>query len=164
MSAVPDRPWGVTVSTLVRVDPATAFGVFTDEVDAWWKTGPAYRFGGRRAGTMRFERGAGAGRLVEAYPDGEVYEVGRILAWEPVFRLAFEFRGPNFQPDQRTEVEVRFEAVSGGTRVTVEHTGWDRLPADHPVRHGLPEDEFARMWGGWWHGQLTALRFLSRPG
>ncbi len=30
----------VVVTTLVAVDPATAFAVFTEEVDAWWRHGP----------------------------------------------------------------------------------------------------------------------------
>lgn len=74
----------VTVTTKVAVDPATAFRVFTEEVDAWWRRGPRYRFRPGRDGVMRFEPGAG-GRLVEVYDEaaGDVFEVGRVLAWEP---------------------------------------------------------------------------------
>ena len=36
-----------------------------------------------------------------------------------------------------THVEVRFEAVGEETRVTVEHAGWDSVPAAHVARHGL---------------------------
>ena len=85
-----------------------------------------------------------------------------MLAWEPPRRLAVEWRGPNFELGQSTRVEVRFEAAAGGTRVTVEHSGWDGLPADHPVRHGLADDAFARMWGDWWLEQMRSMKARAR--
>ena len=149
---------GISVSVLVEVDPATAFEVFTEDVDGWWKRGPAYRFRAGRAGTMRFEPGVG-GRLIEVFDaEGDVYEVGRILVWSPAQRLVFEWRGPNFEPDQSTAVEVTFEQVARGTRVTVEHNGWYGLPQDHPVRHGLGDEAFAQMIGGWWSQQIRSMR------
>ena len=33
----------VVVTTLVEVDPVTAFEIFTEDVEAWWKQGPRYR-------------------------------------------------------------------------------------------------------------------------
>ena len=78
---------------------------------------------------MRFEDG----RFIEAYEGGETFEHGRVIAWNPPGRLVFEMRGRNFHPGETTEVEVRFETVERGTRVTVEHRGWDGLPGDHPA-------------------------------
>lgn len=153
----------ICVSTVVALDPRAAFEVFTGEVDGWWKRGPAYRVQRGSDGTMRFEPGPG-GRLVQVFEDGETFELGRVLTWEPFHRLAFEFRGPNFRPGESTEVEVRFEAVSSGTRVTLRHTGLAGLPQDHPVRHGLADEAFLRMWGGWWNAQLTSLRLHAPPG
>ena len=159
--SVPDD--SVTVSVLVTVDPATAFAVFTEEIDAWWKRGPAYRFSSSHdAGVMRFEPGVG-GRLVEVFDEAEneEYEVGRVLVWEPAQRLVFEFRPPNFEPDQCTEVEVRFAAVGQDTRVSVEHRGWAGLPPDHPVRHGLEDTAFEMMRGHWWLELLRTLRIRA---
>ena len=34
----------VTVTTVVRTDPADAFRLFTAEIDSWWKRGSRYRF------------------------------------------------------------------------------------------------------------------------
>ena len=34
-----------------------------------------------------------------------------------------------------TEVEVRFEPAERGTRVTLEHRGWDRVPLENASRH-----------------------------
>src|SRR5690606_13054071 len=81
----------VRVTTVVPVDPATAFALFTEEVDAWWRRGPRYRFGD---GTMRFEPPP-RGRLVEVYDEaaGDLHVVGEVSAWEPGRRLAFAWRG-----------------------------------------------------------------------
>lgn len=155
----------VRVTTVVAVDPATAFAVFTEEVDDWWRRGPRYRFRrGRTAGDglLRFEPGPG-GRLVEVYDEaaGDAYEVGAVRAWEPGRRLAFAWRGNAFAPGEETLVEVRFERVAEGTRVTVEHRGWAALRADHPARHGLAGGAFTSMIGLWWAEQLTMLRSRS---
>jgi hypothetical protein len=144
--------------TTVAVDPDTAFRVFTEEVDLWWKRGPAHRFGGGRDGTLRFEPGPG-GRLIEVFDEarGDLYEVGRVLVWEPPARLVFEFRALAFRPGEITQVEVCFQAVEQGTRVTLEHRGFGALRADHPVRHGLSGEAFASMIGLWWADLLGAL-------
>lgn len=94
----------------VAVDPPTAFEVFTEEVAAWWRSSEA----------VRFEAGVG-GRVLAltADPDSEPVEIGRILVWEPGPRLAFSYHDD-------TEVEVRFEPSESGTRVVVEHRGFDQ--------------------------------------
>jgi uncharacterized protein YndB with AHSA1/START domain len=124
------------VSTVVRavevpVDPATAFEVFTEEIGEWYRSGPYSWNDPKRAVGIRFDRE----RLVEVWnaETGEGYEMGRVLVWEPGVRLAFEFRSMLLPPEP-TEVEVRFEPVAGGTRVTLEHRGLDRLPADEAER------------------------------
>src|SRR4029453_10334200 len=40
---------------------------------------------------------------------------GRVRVWEPPARLVFEWRAVNFAPEEKTEVEVTFEARTGGT-------------------------------------------------
>lgn len=100
----------IKVSTVVALDPRAAFEVFTSEVDLWWKRGPAYRVVRGGEGALRFEPGP-QGRLIQLFDDGEVLELGRILAWEPVHRLAFEFRGPSFRPATRKE-EVSADEVA----------------------------------------------------
>ncbi len=148
---------GVVVSTIVAVDSATAFEVFTEEVDAWWKRGPRYRAGAERKSVMRFEPRIG-GRLLEVYDGDEMFELGRVTAWEPPDRLAFDMGGRDLESGQWTRVEVRFESVDAGTRVTVEHRGWDQFPDGHPVRHGLAGPAFTNMMGAWWADLLVAVR------
>jgi hypothetical protein len=147
----------VRVSTRVDVDAPTAFRVFTDEVDDWWRHGPRFRWYPERGGALRFEPGEG-GRLLEVYPDGESFEVGRIRVWDPPRRLVFGFRARNFAPSEETEVEVRFEARGDATDVSIEHRGFAALRADHPARHGLDGGAFTNMMGVFWADLLTAAR------
>jgi uncharacterized protein YndB with AHSA1/START domain len=148
-----------TVSIHVAIDPATAFSVFTEEIDLWWRHGPAYRMAGRRPGVLCFEAGVN-GRLFEQYetPSGpHVYEVGRVLVWDPPARLVFNWRAANFADDESTEVEVRFEPTATGTRVTVQHRGWAALRPNHPARHGLEGAAMSRMIGLWWGRLMSSL-------
>lgn len=153
----------VSVTTVVAVDPATAFAAFTEEIEMWWRPRVKRLFRQDRAGVMKFEPGPG-GRLIEVHDDapGEPFEVGRVLAWVPGQRVMFEWRQGDFGPNDVTEVDVRFEAVKNGTRVTLEHRGWDKLPANHPARHGYTGDAFASMIGLRWADLLTALRSHPR--
>lgn len=150
---------GVTVSTVVRADPEGAFRAFTEDIDLWWKHGPRFRVHAERESTMRLEPRVG-GSFLEVYDaeTDDAFEIGKVLVWAPPERIAFEMGGRDFKPEERTEVEVRFEAVERGTRITVHHTGWDALPPEHPARHGHGEPAFTNMMGVWWADSLTALR------
>lgn len=153
----------VKVQTFVAVAQARAFAVFTEEIDQWWRRGPAYRIGGRSPGVMHLEARLG-GRVFETSGAGEVlHETGRITAWDPPGHLAFEWRGVNFAPGERTEVEIWFEAAGDGTRVTLVHRGFAALRADHPVRHDKPVAQFIGDLGRWWGGLLTSLRERAEP-
>jgi uncharacterized protein YndB with AHSA1/START domain len=136
----------VTVSTLVTAEPDEAFAIFTTEVDAWWRRSGRHRE--EAAGSVvRFERE----RLVEVSPSGAT-ELGRVLAWEPGRRLALEWLGPRLGPGDRTVVEVRFEPVADGTRVTLEHRGWTDLE---------PGSAAASVIGLWWGDLLAGYTFRS---
>jgi uncharacterized protein YndB with AHSA1/START domain len=161
VSGASGREGTARVTTFVAVAPRDAFEVFTDEIDRWWGQGPRYR-APRGAGVLSFRGGANRA-LVETYADGAVREIGRVLVWQPSERLVFEWRNSNFAPREVTEVEVVFEARNGGTRVTLEHRGWDALPKDHPARHGEIDDAVvvARI-GSWWGQLLTYFRLSVR--
>ena len=153
------------VTVFVAVDPDRAFSVFTRETDLWWGRGPRFRFGGARRGTLTFEPGAG-GRLFEAFSSApaDVFEVGRVLVWEPGARLLFEWRLSNFDPGERTEVEIVFEPKEGGTQVTLEHRGWSTLRPDHPARHGLDGPAHVARIGLWWAELMRAMRVHAAAG
>lgn len=145
---------------LVEVPPEIAFRVFTEEIDQWWRRGLKYRVSGKGRGILHLEPHVG-GRLFESIESSSgtrVVETGRVTACDPPRRLVLEWRNVNFRADQKTEVEVRFEASASGTLVTVTHSGWDAIPADHPARHGLPVQPFLRLLGLWWGELLTSFR------
>ena len=148
------------VTVTVAADPATAFAIFTEETDLWWRRGFKFRMAGRQPGTLLFEGGVG-GRLMEQFatPDGpRVVVMGQITVWDPPNRFAFVWRAANFAPEESTEVEVLFEAAGEQTRVTVCHRGWAQLRADHPVRHGADAAGTIRNIGLWWGELMTSLR------
>lgn len=147
----------VLVSLRVAATPARAFAVFTGDIGLWWRPNGLFQFTPRAPGILAFEPGPG-GRLTETLADGEIFEIGRITAWEPPARLVFTWRQASFAPDQMTQVELRFEPIGGETRVTVEHLGWDTVPQDHIARHRFPETVFLRRHAEWWQGLLASYR------
>ncbi|MBU4434585.1 MAG: SRPBCC domain-containing protein, partial [Alphaproteobacteria bacterium] len=108
-----------------------------------------FAFTPRSPGTLAFEEDADGRRLVERLASGKVFEVGRVRVWLPGEKLVVGWRQATFTPEMDTEVEVRFEAVEDGTRVTVEHRGWDSVPQAHVARHTFPDGLFLRRHGEW---------------
>ena len=76
--------------------------------------------GPRGRGPLRARR-----RWIEVWDEetGEGFDFGRIKAWEPGKRLLLDYL--IHDGGHVTEVEVRFEPTEGGTRVVLEHRGWD---------------------------------------
>jgi uncharacterized protein YndB with AHSA1/START domain len=110
----------LTIRKSIRVErsPETSFRVFCEEISEWWPGG----FGGKEA-KLFIERRVG-GRFYETRPDGTEYDIGRVTAYQPPAVVAFTWRAPSW--DVETEVEVRFTAEESGTRVELEHRGWDQ--------------------------------------
>lgn len=147
----------VHVALRVKATPERAFAVFTQEIGVWWRPNTLFQTTPRAPGRLAFEFGPD-GRLTETLANGKVFEIGRVLAWEPPERLVFSWRQATFPPDMVTEVEVRFEAVDDGTRVSVEHRGFHNVPADSAARHGFPDALLLTRLGEWWRSQLEAVR------
>jgi SAM-dependent methyltransferase len=91
---------------------------------------------------------ANLGIQVEGTSDGRVRErhnvVGRIVSWIPGERILLEWRQADWDPAERTEIELRFERTPEGTKVTLEHRGWGGLIGDP---HEL---------AGWFAGEVAA--------
>jgi uncharacterized protein YndB with AHSA1/START domain len=151
----------VLVALRVHATPERAFQVFTRDIALWWRPNALFAFTPRDPGVMSFEPGAG-GRLIQTLSNGKVFEIGEVRSWSPPDRLVFGWRQAAFAVGQDTEVEVRFEAIGDETRVTVEHRGWDSVPAAHVARHGFPDAVFLRRHAEWWQGLLSGLNaFMS---
>ena len=42
--------------------------------------------------------------------------------------------------------------------MTVEHRGWDTVPASHVARHGFPSALFLTRHGEWWQTLLASYK------
>jgi uncharacterized protein YndB with AHSA1/START domain len=149
----------VLVALRVPAAAERAFAAFTEQISEWWRPNGLFQFTAGRTGTLAFEPGPD-GRLVETYPDGESFVVGHIRVWDPPHRLVLTWRHANFAAEQETELHVRFDAVDGAhgqTRITVEHFGWDTIPAEHAARHGFPLAIFQLRFAEWWRTLLQAV-------
>jgi uncharacterized protein YndB with AHSA1/START domain len=137
---------GVTV----RRTPEDAFRIFTTEMGSWW---PLQAFsiaedthgGSVKAETVVFEDREG-GRVIEVMSDGTEATWATILAWDPPRRLVLAWK-PNLTDQPPTELEVTFTADGDGTRVDVEHRGWERL--------GALAEEARSSYGENWDGVLS---------
>ena len=153
----------ILVSVRVAATPTETFDIFTRDIALWWQPSPLFRFTPRDGGVLSFEPGEG-GRFIETLPSGTVFVIGRIRVWQPGERLVFGWRQATFAPGQDTEVEVRFEPVGEETRVTVEHFGWDTVPAAHVARHGFPNAVFLTRHGEWWRSLLASYKNVLGTG
>jgi uncharacterized protein YndB with AHSA1/START domain len=150
----------VFIALRVKATPERAFEAFTAEIGQWWRPNALFQTTPRDPGLLAFEPGEG-GRLTETLKNGKVFEIGRIRAWEPPERLVFSYRQANFPLDLHTEVEVRFEAVGDETRVSVEHRGFDQVPADSVARHGFPDQFLLLRLADWWRAHLASLKEVA---
>ena len=136
----------VTVSTIVKADPALAFEVFCGEIDQWWSRSPRYR---QRTDSVVSFADRPTRRLVEVTMDGTV-DLGAVTRWEPPALIQMNWFMPvGVEAGAANTVEVRFEPVRNGTRVTIIHSGWVDLEAG-----GAP----ASIIGLWWSNPLVDFR------
>jgi uncharacterized protein YndB with AHSA1/START domain len=112
-------------SITVRRPIEEAFALFTDGIAEWW---PLEKFSihAERATTVAFEGRVG-GRLYEVSDEGEEGLWGTVTAWEPPHRLAYTWH-PGRGEETSQEVEIRFIPDGDGTRLELEHRGWERAP------------------------------------
>jgi uncharacterized protein YndB with AHSA1/START domain len=146
----------VLVALRVAAPAARTFSAFTSEIGEWWCPNGLFRFTDRAGGRLAFEPDPPEW-LVEIGTDGERFEIGPVIVWDPPHHLVFGWRQDGFPIDRSTQVSVRFDAVENGTRVTVEHVGWDAIPQDHAARHGFPLSAFQQRLAEWWQALLGSL-------
>lgn len=112
-----------------------SFKVFTGDMTRWWK--PEHHIGSAPLKDVVLEPRVG-GRWHEVATDGSECDWGKVLVWK-------------YQADFATEVEVRFIAESGGTRVELEHRNLERYgEQSEQVRAALDSPDG-------WNGSLVAF-------
>ena len=116
----------IVKTVTVPLDPAAAFELFTARMGDWWPLHSHSVGGAGSQGVVLRPTAA-----VETLPDGSTATWGEVQAWQPPVRLSMPWHpGATPGPDQ-TEVTVTFEPVPEGTRVRLEHSGWERLAPGH---------------------------------
>jgi uncharacterized protein YndB with AHSA1/START domain len=114
----------ISKSLVVRCSPEHAFRVFTAEIGSWWPVA-SHSIGGDKITEVVFEQRVG-GRIFERHSDGGEGEWGRVLEWDPPHRFVMSWY-PGNEPQDATELEVRFVTDGEGARLELEHRGWERF-------------------------------------
>lgn len=116
----------IRIAIDVACPPAHAFAVWTQDIDRWW---PAdHTVTGTDDLTIVLEPHVG-GRIFERTPGGVEHDWGEVTVWDPPARLGYLWHLRRDRADA-TRVEIRFVAAGdGGTRLEIEHSGWEALGA-----------------------------------
>ena len=145
----------VTVRESVTVARSVqdAFRLFTEGIAEWWPLkGTNFSYGGDRADKIFLEAKVG-GRFYERFSDGEEFQIGQVTGCEPPKRIVFTWKDPRWASP--TEVEVRFSPAGNGTRVDVEHRGFEAA--------GVAPEEAAGWGDGWKIVLAPYVEAASRP-
>ena len=120
------------VRKTVSVDCAVeeAFRVFTADAVSWWPV-ETHSINVDVAEIV-FEPEVG-GTVYEIGANGERCHWATVLEWDPPHRLVLAWNILVREGDV-TEVEVRFLPEGDGTRVELEHRGWDDVALEGPVK------------------------------
>ena len=105
----------INKTAMLACQPERAFILFTEQAGLWWPTDR--RHTKDPSSEIRIEA---AGRFFERSGAGVEVELGVVLIFEPARRLLLNWYAGT-GPANPTQVEITFEAVGTGTRVTVCH-------------------------------------------
>ncbi len=110
----------------VACAPERAFELWTAQTSMWWPI--SHTVSAIPGVQVVIEPGIG-GRIYERTPEGEEHDWGRVTAWDPPRRISYLWHLRQDRADA-TEVEIRFAAADPtGTRMSIEHRGWEALGA-----------------------------------
>ncbi len=138
----------IVKQVLLACNPQRAFALFTEQAGLWWPAGRRHTADAQSA--IRIESG---GRFFERAADGSEVELGVVRHFEAPRRLRLDWY-PGTGQAHPTQVDITFEEVDGGTRVTVQHG-----PADAT---GAAFDRSAPAFARSWDLVLAALANQAR--
>ena len=130
-------------TVFVRCDVERAFDLYTQGTDTWWPLethSRATEIPGATVERVEYPTEAGL-PILEHLSTGDALPWGELLVHERPTRLVIAWK-PNANPHPPTEVEITFSPEGEGTRVDVEHRGWENLG-------DLAEEGRAGYDGGW---------------
>lgn len=114
-----------------------AFRIFTEDAVSWW---PVETHSIHRTVTEIVFEGRVGGEVYEVSATGEKAHWARVLEWDPPHRLVLSWE-VNPQ-SEATEVDLRFVPEGEGTRLDVEHRGWERVVEDAAAKR----DDYDTGW------------------
>jgi Activator of Hsp90 ATPase homolog 1-like protein len=111
----------------VPCDPATAFSIFAERTSTWWPLDKhsVSAMSGKAAKAVTIEPREG-GLIFETTADGKREIWGSVVLWQPARRLKLAWHVMR-EKDQATSVDIAFEPVANGTRVSLVHSGFEVL-------------------------------------
>lgn len=135
----------IKTEVTVPLPPSDAFRVFIEQLDSWWPR--EYTWGQDALEWIGIEPHAG-GRCTERGPNGFQCDWGHVTRWEPprLVELAWQIsprREPVPDPARASRVQVEFTESGGGTRVRLQHDGFER----HGPEGGAYRDAMATEQG-----------------
>ncbi len=134
--AIDLRP--ITKSVTVSVTVERAFELYTQEIATWWPL--ETHVVSEDAETCVFECRQG-GRIYERASDGKEYDWGTVVVWSPPTHVVYTWH-PGRPETTAQEVETHFRPEGDGTRIDLEHRGWER--------YGDGAAEMARNYDSGW--------------
>lgn len=137
----------VRKSVTVACSIERAWQVFTAETSSWWPLS-THSVHEEKAKQVVLEPWEG-GEMYELTESGERAHWARVLAWEPPRRLVLAWH-VNPERAAPTEIEATFHEEAGGTRVEVEHRGWEHL--------GEEGREVRERYDAGWNAVLECFR------
>ena len=120
--AIADLDAGTILATVeIAASPERIFkALCSAEIAEWWGSPETYHVT-QWTGDPRI---GGSWRSIGKGADGHDFEVGgEFLELDPPHRMVQSWR-PSWDPDSTTTISYRLQAIEGGTRVTVTHTGF----------------------------------------
>lgn len=121
-----------------------AFKMWTEKAALWWPR--SHTISGDSDLSVVFEPNVG-GRIYEVGSDGGEHEWGEVTVWNPPDHIEYLWH-LFFDRSQATHLTVTFGEVSGGTRVRLVQTGFERLPEEIALtRRNRTEGAWAEVTG-----------------
>ena len=128
----------VIKTRVVPIGLEQAFELFTERAGEWWPL-TTHSIAHEDAVGIRFETGVG-GVVLERAAGGGEHIWAEVTEWDPPNRFVLNWH-PRINPTAASTLEVSFSPeAGGGTRVTLEHYGWERFDAEaEELREGYEQ-------------------------
>lgn len=115
-------------SLIIPIPVHKAFQYFTNELNSWWPK--EYTWSGEVLEKIAIEPREN-GRCYERGPHGFECDWGRVLTWDPPYRILFTWqispnRVPEPNPEKVSEIEVLFKEEKNKTNITFIHRDFEK--------------------------------------